>query len=341
MPAATDPIVVLNAPALPGLQFRHFRGPEDYPGMVEASMAARDAYGVEETVTVEGISAMYAHLTNSDLTRDVLVVELDGRIVGYARVQWDDQQDGARAYEHLALLRPELRGRGIGTAILGWQEGRLRAIAAGHDAGGRPRVFQAESFDRDEYQVRLLAGHGYEPVRRGYEMVRPTLHDLPAVALPAGLEIRPVGRADMRRVWEADIEAFRDHWGEIDESEEAWLRFRDEPTYDPALFVVAWDGDEIAGSVLNVIDPADEARKGVRRGVLDSVSVRRPWRRRGLARAMIAAGLHRLSELGMDSAMLGVDGENPNRAMSLYESCGFEVVNSFTVWRKPLEGDAR
>lgn len=331
-----DAVEVPAMPPVPGLVFRRFRGPADYAGMVEANMAARETYGVEGTVTVDGMANHYAHLRNSDVARDLLIVELDGRTVGYVRVAWNEQHDGSLAWETTCLLQPELRGRGIGRAMLRWGERRLLEIAADQRADGRPRWFQAESFDADQYSVRLLRRHGYNPVRRGYEMVRDDLEDLPDAPLPPGLEIRPVTVADTRRIWEADAEAFRDHWGEDEETEEAWLTFRDDPTNDPALWVVAFDGDDIAGLVLNVIDPADIARKGIPRGVLGSVAVRRPWRRRGLARALISRSLRLLHDRGMTSAGLGVDGENPNQAMTLYESCGFRIASSFTTWRKPL-----
>jgi ribosomal protein S18 acetylase RimI-like enzyme len=133
------------------------------------------------------------------------------------------------------------------------------------------------------------------------------------------------------------VEIFRDEWGEVDSSEASWLRFREDPNHDPSLFVVAFDGDEIAGQILNVIDPGDVARKGRVRGLLDSVGVREPWRRRGLARAMIVRSLHVLRERGAQDAYLGVDAENPNQAMTLYESCGFRIVSSETAWRKPLQ----
>jgi mycothiol synthase len=332
-----DRVAIGSDPGVPGLVFRRFRGPADFPGMVESNMAGRDEYGIEDTVTVAGMTSDYAHLTNSDLANDVLIVELDGRIVGYSRVQWDDQTDGSRAYIAICLLRPELRGRGIGRAMLEWGEGRVRAIASGHPSDGRPRWYQTWGWDRDERQAALLRRSGYVAVRRGYEMVRPNLDDLPDVPMPDGLEIRPVGPADLRRLWEVTVEVFHDEWGEVDASEAAWLRFRDDPTHDPSLFVIAFDGDEIAGLVLNVIDPGDVERKGRVRGLLDSVGVRAPWRRRGLARAMIARSLFVLRDRGAQDAYLGVDAENPNQAMTLYESCGFRIASSETAWRKPLE----
>ena len=118
-------------------------------------------------------------------------------------------------------------------------------------------------------------------------------------------------------------------------SEASWVRFRDDPDYaDTSLYVVAFDGDEVAGLVLNVLEDPDE--HGRVRGLLDSVAVRRPWRRRGLARAMIARSLHLLRDRGATSAYLGVDGENPNRAMTLYEDVGFRIQTSETAYRKPV-----
>lgn len=331
-----DAVLVPRQPAMSGLVFRRFRGPHDLPGMTEANMAAREAYGIEETVSTEAMAVQYANLSNSDVAHDLLIIELDGRIVGYVRVQWNDQHDGSRAYESVAILRPELRGQGIGSSMLAWIEQRNRELAAAHPDDGRPRWLQAGCWDGDAYATRLLLRHGYEAVRRGFEMVRPTLDDLPEVHVPDGLELRAVTSADYRRIWEAAVEAFRDHWGGSDESEADWLRFSEDPRYEPTLMVVAFAGDEVAGAVVNVLDRADETDAGEVKGVLDAVFVRRPWRRRGLASALVAQSLHVLRERGATRAVLGVDGENPNQAMTLYERAGFRIATSQTVWRKPL-----
>jgi ribosomal protein S18 acetylase RimI-like enzyme len=66
------------------------------------------------------------------------------------------------------------------------------------------------------------------------------------------------------------------------------------------------------------------------------VFTRRPWRQRGLARALIARSLELLRDRGVASASLGVDATNPNQALHLYESCGFRVVSSSTAYRKPV-----
>ena len=325
-------------PAIPGLRFRHFAGPEDYPGMAGAGTAARLAAGVEEAVTVENLAHQYEHLSNSDRDRDLLIVELDGRVVGYSRVEWNDQTDGSRSFEQICVVEPAVRGRGIGGALLAWGEARNREIAADHP-DDRPRWHAGWTWDADDQAVRLLRASGYTPCRQFFAMVRPHLDDIPSLALPEGFEIRPVDDNLLHDVFVADKKAFRDHWGAMFEDEATFERFAGDPRTDPSLFVVAFAGEEIAGAVLNLIDDAENARFDRRRGTLDSVFVRRPYRQRGLGRALVARSLALLRDRGMTSAYLGVDVDNPHAALHLYESCGFTPVHSTTHWRKPLDGD--
>jgi mycothiol synthase len=105
-----------------------------------------------------------------------------------------------------------------------------------------------------------------------------------------------------------------------------------------AHWKVAWDGDQVAGMVRACIRSAENEQFGRQRGWVENISVRRPWRRRGLARALI--GRHRITALrerGMTEGALGVDTENLSGALRLYESCGFVVSKREATWRKPLE----
>ena len=337
--ALVDEVHVPNRPDVPGLRFRSFHGPADYPGMVAANQATRDAAGLEEGVTVEGMASQYAHLTNSDPDRDVLIVERDERIVGYARAEWRDLTDGTRAFISICLLDPKERRQGIGRAMLGWCEAGSAANAVAlADHAAVPAVMQAFAQGAEAGAVALLEGSGWTRSGHGYEMIRPTMDDILDVPMPAGLAVRPIGADEpsRRAVWEASVEAFRDHRAEPEASEEDWRQFLADPHEDPALWVVAFDGDEIAGAVLGKIDPAANAHHGRERGIAASVFTRRPWRRRGLARALLARCLVRLRDHGMTSAYLGVDGLNPNQAMTLYGSLGFETASLSIDYTKPL-----
>ena len=81
------------------------------------------------------------------------------------------------------------------------------------------------------------------------------------------------------------------------------------------------------------------APDGSVRGLLDSVATHPGHRRRGLAKAAIAESLRRLRAAGATSAYLGVDTDNHNRAVALYEACGFRIASSTTTWRRPLAAD--
>jgi mycothiol synthase len=308
--------------------------------MFAVSSAARAADGELEPITLEAMTVRYRHLVNSDLDRDLVLAEVDGRIVGYARVEWADSNDGERWYEATCLLAPAARRRRIGTAMLRWTEDRRRAIRAQHETAGNapdvPTFLTTFVFDGDVGGHALLQGHGYVVQRRFFEMSRAGLESIPDIPLPDGLHIRPIGRdhAVLRRVFDADVEAFRDHFGWVDGSETAFDELVNDPDFDPGLWLVAFDGDEVAGAVINAIHGRDGAD---RQGWLDSVFTRRPWRRRGLARALIARSLVALRDRGLDAAYLGVDATNPQQALALYESCGFQVASSATAYRKPLD----
>ncbi len=182
----------------------------------------------------------------------------------------------------------------------------------------------------------LIRSAGYEPTRHFFEMLKGDLETIGEVVMPSGLELRPVVKADMRRVFDAEAEAFRDHWGRRDWSDQIFAELQSDPDLDLDLWRVAWDGDEVAGVVTNFIIADENAALGLKRGWLDHVSVRRPWRRRGLASALILSACIALRERGMIEAALGVDSESPTGALGLYERLGFAQHHRATVWRRTL-----
>src|SRR3954449_8438471 len=127
-------------------------------------------------------------------------------------------------------------------------------------------------------------------------MTRDLAEPIPDVPLPDGLEIRPVTTDVIHQIWRADVEAFKDHWGGFDDSEGSFERVLARPSTDLSLWVVAFDGNEVAGGILNAIDDEENVALGAQNGWLASVFTRRPWRRRGLASALIARSLRLLTE---------------------------------------------
>lgn len=326
-----------EAPAVPGLRFRHYRGIEDHAEMHRVHQAVAAADGVTEVTTREQFDLSYANHVNCDHERDILLAEVDGVLVAYARVFWSELVEGGRSYENFGFVHPEWRRRGIGTGLHRHNETRLREIAAGHPRVA-PKWLSSESVDLDAGGEALLRRDGYAPARYFYEMVAPSLEGITAPPMPDGIEVRPVTRDQYRRIWEAEADAFRDHWGEAEWTEESWREFDASPdNADPTLWRVGWDGDEVAGVIITTVPTEENERHGWNRVYVGGVSVRRPWRRRGLARALLASSLVAAREAGYTGASLGVDTDSPTGATELYRSLGFTPAKTFTAWRKPLE----
>jgi GNAT superfamily N-acetyltransferase len=294
--------------------------------------------GFEWPVTVEDMVRDFAHLTNCDPHEDIILAEIDGEIIGQGRSSWYQEDDGTRLYHHSGQVSPSWRRRGIGTAILGWLEDRQRIVSATHPQDG-PRFHQDETYDSTRSLTELLERAGYVAARRWYQMTRPLTDGIPEAALPDGLEVRPVTPDQYRQIWDADVEAFRDHWGFAEPKEEDYQRYLEDPVMmQTELWQIAWDGDQVAGQVRSFINHRQNAEQGWLRGYTEMISVRRPWRKRGLAKALILRSLRILKEQGMTEAALGVDTENISGALRLYESCGFRPVKGGALYRKPLTG---
>lgn len=320
---------------VPGLVYRRLVAPSDYPRMNEIANAVRiaqhDGFYTSDAQFVQ----FYEHIERCDLTRDLFLAELGGRLVAYVRVGWHDERE-RRVYEPIVFLDPAVPADPAFGALFDLAERRMAEIAEAHGHG--PKVARTNVSDANPDIEAAIRARGYRPERHFFTMVRPTLDDLPDAPLPAGLDVRDVRSEDLEAIYEAEVEAFRDHWGFAEPGETERDRFFNDPVQsDTSLWRVAWDGTQVAGMVRSYIHPEQNERLGVKRGWVENISVRRPWRRRGLARALIAASFPLLRERGMTEGALGVDTQNESGAVGLYERCGFRVVARSSEFSRPLE----
>lgn len=331
-----DLITLPDAPAIPGLTFRRFRGPEDYPHMLAVINRSKAADGVERSDTLEDMANNYAHLENCDPFTDLLIAEVNAQVIAYNRVFWYEQYDGIRAYTTFGFMLPEWRRRRIGTAMFNHSERRLREIAATHP-NDKPRFFQGSADEGEKGVIGLLENAGYKPIRYGFSMTRDLSEPFPDAPMPEGLEIRPAEREHLRAIFDADMEAFRDHWGFAPPSENRFDGWINQHGFDPSLFKVAWDGDQVAGAVQNFVNKEENEEYNRKRGYTEGIFTRRPWRKRGLAKSLIVQSMKMFKEMGMTETALGVDSENLSGALRLYQSCGYKKVKMGITFRKPLE----
>jgi mycothiol synthase len=332
----TDRVLLPDAPQIRELTFRRFRGESDYVHMLSVLEAHTVGHGIEYANSLEELEFVFSHLTNCDPFRDVLIAEVNGEAIAFSRVWWETLDDGVRLYKSLGFLAPAWQRKGIGTAMLRYSERRLRAIATRHPADA-PKYFQGWASDREVPAHALFAASGYDVARTMLLMVRPATAPLDEAPLPEGLEVRPVEPYQFRAIWEARQEAYRDHWGFAPGDEQAYRRWLEGPLFRPELWKVAWDGEQVAGMVLNRINEAEDIKYQRKRGHTQDVFVRRPWRRRGLARALLSQSIKMFLTMGMEETALGVDADNPSGALALYEATGYRTSGQHTIYRKAMQ----
>jgi mycothiol synthase len=336
-----EQITIHFAPDVPGLVFRGFQGEPDFPKMLELINASKVVDQIDRTDTLEDIVRIYEHLNNCDPYRDMIFAEVDGEAIAYGRVEWNIRDDNEWLGYIMAFMHPDWRRKGVGTAMLRYQENHLRHISKNLLKEGviteeTLRYFENFASDTETAKVAFLLKEGYSAVRYAYSMVRPFSDPIQVSPMPEGLEIRTVPRHQFRKVWETDQEAFKDHWGYRSGTDNDYQRWLENPLHDPKLWRVAWDGDQVAGMVLNFLNQEENKEYNRKRGWTEDISVRRPWRRRGLARALLTRSLQMFKDMGMDHAALGVDTQNLTGALHLYQSVGFQVEKRHTDYRKKL-----
>jgi mycothiol synthase len=328
-------VITIKAPT--GISFRSFDPGADFPIAAELIREANAHDGEPWLPTATELAVDWTPTSGFEPARDAQLAFDGERLVGATIVGWRERT-GTIVHNMELWVRPTDRRRGIGTALLHWAEDHaVEAVRGGY--GGSPALGHVHNAgtDRDNAAANAFArAMGYAPIRYGFIMQRDLSEPIPDAPVPDGIEIRPVVEADHRRIWAADVEAFRDHWENAIREESDYRRFFDNPELDTSLWQVAWAGDEVAGSVMNFIYPNENQELGIDAGWLQHVSTRRAYRGRGVAGVLITRSLLVLRDRGMAVARLGVDGENPTGALALYKRYGFTEFRMWIAQRKPF-----
>jgi mycothiol synthase len=243
----------------------------------------------------------------------------DGRILGWCDV-WDENKAHARFFVD---LRVHPRATETYEALLGW------AVERADELAGESWVVRAWGDSRDDVFAGVAQGRGFSLIRHFFRMEIDLTEDLPAPEWPDGISVRAYRPEDAVPVYEANADAFADHWDYVPLSFEVWDRvFLRSSEFDPALWFVAEEGEQIAGLALC----RSERRPNI--GHVNILGVRPPWRRRGLGQALLLHAFRELRARGRPKADLGVDAENTTGAVRLYERAGMHVVHRMDTYEK-------
>jgi ribosomal protein S18 acetylase RimI-like enzyme len=324
---------------VPGLTFRHFAGESDYEITLDLWLKNREFNGNEWILTMEDIHIDQQWRTNYDPNEQLVFVEQNNTPIGYLMYHWS-LEESPRTYiliVYMNLLEEYWEGP-IPQLILDFIETKLTELDKDIPAHA-PHRFDLTVKQKNTIQMDFFTRNGYIPERYFIDMVRPIDAPLGEYHMPEGLEIRPVKPEDYRKVWDAHLDAFRDHWGFEERNEEQFIAWQEDTWFQPDLWKVAWDGEEIAGRVGNYFLEDENKAFQRKRGYTDSISVSRKWRERGLAKALIAESIRMFKEMGMEETALGVDTANLTGALKLYTGLGYKEVPGKTsiVMRKTLK----
>jgi mycothiol synthase len=254
-------------------------------------------------------------------TDAVVAVAEDGRIVGYADLSVSHE---GRLIWLDVTLRPGTAEE-VGDALVGAIEDRA---LAGLAPGGRLKAYVHE---RDAALGRLLEARGYGVVRHSFRMEADLGPEPAAPAWPDGLAVRSFEpEADDRSVYEVQEETFADQFDNEPLSYEEWRHWSFREPFDPSLWFLVEDGDELVAICLARGERAGDETVGW----ISVLGVRRAWRRRGVARALLLHAFAELRARGKAQVGLGVDGSNPTGAVALYERVGMHVARRYDHWER-------
>jgi mycothiol synthase len=291
---------------------------------VHAVIMASD---VEEFGESEGYSfeEFEGEWTQRDLGHDVwLGVAPGGEIAGYGMIE--DRRHVRQDVE--IYIHPAHFGKGIGTTLVRLAEARAREHIELAPRGTRVVVNNWINALNPEARS-LLEREGYSPVRYFFRMEITFSEEPPSTSWPAEFTVRSVNSdEDLRPLYETTQEAMADHWGHVAISFEKWRERHTGATFDPSLWFLALDdGEPVATVACRISDGM---------GWIDTLAVRRPWRRRGLGYALLTHGFRELYQRGARRMALGVDAESPTGATRLYERAGMRIGQQYAAYSKEL-----
>jgi ribosomal protein S18 acetylase RimI-like enzyme len=301
----------------------------------------QDVDDIVELITeCEAADRISTYVSATSISRDIVheqattvVAEVDGRAAAVGIVT----AIGGGRYVAKGFVRPQFRRRGIGRLLSQTNERRARELAA---ARGEQGVLHAMAWQIEHAHRLLLFTEGFSQVRTIHRLVRPSLDDLP-YSSPSDFVIRTPKPDEYARVLVALEEAFVDQWSgdadrldterdvEVDNAIKNGL-------FEPSLCLAAFDGWNVVGVLLGTRVADDGEPSGQRRVAIDKLSVRPSARRNGIGRQLLHGALHLFRYRDFDSVELLVDAHDGYGAQHLYESTGFELVSTSTLYEKPF-----
>lgn len=286
------------------------------------------------TTTEELDEALFAGADRRPQDNSLGAFDRTGTMVAYGRVRvLPGDERIVRAFLG-GGVHPERRRDHLGTQILDWQIGRARQalVETGKDVPMRIATYVDDGMTD---HANLLTRAGFSPLRYYTDMRRDLSRPLPqAPALGGSLIIEPWSEELDDQIRLAHNEAFADHWGSEPQTPETWHEGNTHfaPEWSFIVMDRSTDRVRIAGYLVSGRYEQDWEALGYTVGYTDLLGVRREWRGRRVATALLTAAMRAYAADGVQYAGLGVDTDNPTGAFGLYEQLGYEVTRGSALY---------
>ncbi|MCS4484439.1 GNAT family N-acetyltransferase [Gleimia sp. 6138-11-ORH1] len=251
-----------------------------------------------------------------------------GQVQAFAAVEIQIPDiDLARA-EVVAFIAPQYRGRGIGRAVLKWQESKSRQLfvaslgADSHLDVRLANLVDAHLTDRR----RLYTAAGFRPIRTFDVMYFEFSSKEVELAYPQdGYQIKPWSQVAEIQLQNLHDEAFKEHWGTTEEIRSWWSLSR--PALDPRWSLVALSpSGELAGYIMVCRNPERWMQVKRTEAYVELLGVSPQARAHGIGKALLTHAMRAVQASGISAIGLDVDKDNSNGARSFYERLGFRSV---------------
>lgn len=310
--------------------------PEDLHGVVQMlNLAEREITGKDFTSPEDFSADMVS--SGFDYRNDTAVIVIDtDHVIAYAEVFAD--KDPAVRLRGYGRVHPDFRGRGYGTRLIHWSETHAQQLLPKAPPEARVVLHQSTYAGQTD-AIELLKENGYQYVRSSYRMLVDLDDYCPLPQTPEGISLRPIQNteADLRAALWVDHQAFIGHWGHIEEDFEEYVarfkqRLKIRPQIDLSACWVAVAGETLVGLSICSLWTEEDADKGW----VNILGVLKPWRKRGVGRALLLESFAELKRRGRKRAGLFVDAGNRG-ALNLYFQAGMRVEQESQIFEKELQ----
>ena len=310
-----------------------YDGDTELPAIADLINTCQAADNLEDRPTVTQLREDFADPT-FDVAQDLqLWRNVDNELVAAAEL-WQQLPGQELIGRLMFVIHPQVRGSTIANDILAWAEKRLLTIG---QETLMPIVLHSGCRDTIKERRSLLTQWGFRPERVFWRLQRSLEDPIAKSSFSPSWRIRSVTPQDAENWVEMFNQTFVDHWNHSPTTVDEFRHYIACSNYNANLDLVIEAADrQMVAFCCSEIDTERNDRLGIQEGHIDLLGTCRGYRRQGLARALLVESLYRLRLLGMATATIGVDSQNPSGAVRLYESVGFEQDQCSTVFQKVI-----